>query len=394
MMPEREPIICPVCEAETVEHFAEIFQVPVFCNVLWTTRDEAVNVPRADLRLGFCRTCGHIHNSAFDPSLIEYTPAYENALDFSPRFRQYVDELSDHLLEKYHLYEKTIIEIGCGKGDFLRMLCRKGRSKGIGFDPSYELGLSAEGEADITIIQDLYTERDAHHEADFICCRHVLEHVQHPTGFMSLVRRTLGERRDSAVFFEVPNVRSILQDGAVWDLIYEHCSYFSSTSLAYLFRRCGFAVCDASEAFGGQYLCIEALPGKVEGRSHSGASELTKMTREIQAFARGHERKIEAWRLAIEEIGQSEQRAVIWGAGSKGVTLSNVLNAQEYVEHVVDINPRKQGMYVSGTGQQIMPPAFLQSYRPDVIILTNPIYEDEIRAHTRSLGLAPTFVTA
>ena len=48
----------------------------------------------------------------------------------------------------------------------------------------------------------------------------------------------------------------------------------------------------------------------------------------------------------------------MWGAGARGVTLLNMLNDSR-IEYAVDINPRKQGKYVPGTGQQIVEPTFL-----------------------------------
>jgi FlaA1/EpsC-like NDP-sugar epimerase len=88
------------------------------------------------------------------------------------------------------------------------------------------------------------------------------------------------------------------------------------------------------------------------------------------------------------------QRAVVWGAGSKGVTFLNALQARDPIGHVVDINPRKQGMYVAGTGQQIVAPEFLKEARPDVVIVMNPVYEDEIRRWVGELGLTPDLICA
>ncbi len=36
-------------------------------------------------------------------------------------------------------------------------------------------------------------------------------------------------------------------------------------------------------------------------------------------------------------------------------------------------------MYSAGTGQKIMGHEFLKSYQPDLVIVMNPIYMDEIR---------------
>ncbi len=72
----------------------------------------------------------------------------------------------------------------------------------------------------------------------------------------------------------------------------------------------------------------------------------------------------------------------------------NALETQDQIRYVVDINPRKQGMYLAGTGQQVVPPEFLRDDQPDVVIVMNPIYEDEIRQLTEDLGLTPEFMCA
>ena len=65
----------------------------------------------------------------------------------------------------------------------------------------------------------------------------------------------------------------------------------------------------------------------------------------------------------------------------------NILNTQDQIEYVVDINPRKHGMYVAGTGQKIVPPDYLCDYLPDVVVIMNPVYEKEIGQLIEGLGL-------
>ena len=64
--------------------------------------------------------------------------------------------------------------------------------------------------------------------------------------FIATIRRSIGERPDTVVFFQIPNARYVLCDVAFWDIYYEHCSYFTPGSLARLFRRSGFEVLDAA----------------------------------------------------------------------------------------------------------------------------------------------------
>jgi len=379
---------CPVCGNASVLDVVEIPRVPVHCNVLWPTRAEALAAPVADIRLGFCRGCGHTFNRAFDPALMAYSPRYENSLHFSPRFQEYAQSLAAHLIERYDLHGKDIIEIGCGKGEFLTLLCELGENRGVGFDPSYVPGEAGTASAaGFEVIQDFYSERYAAHRADLICCRHVLEHVADPQGFLRMVRRAIGGR-NTVVFFEVPNGRWTLRDLAVWDIIYEHCSYFSAHSLAELFGAAGLGVRDLREAFGGQYLCLEAVSGDAVTTERPPTRELEALAREAEDFADEYQRKVAQWDELLEEMTEAGRRVVVWGAGSKGVSFLNALGIREQSEYIVDLNPRKHGMHVAGTGQRIVPPEFLRTCRPDAIVVMNAIYEDEIRARIENLGIS------
>jgi hypothetical protein len=51
-------------------------------------------------------------------------------------------------------------------------------------------------------------------------------------------------------------------------------------------------------------------------------------------------------------------------------------------------------MYITGTGQQIVAPAFLQEYQPDVVIVMNPIYLAEIRQMLETLSVTAELVAA
>jgi len=389
-------ISCPISGSTDVQIFLEISEIPVLCNVLYSSKKEAIETTRGNLKLGYCEKSGHIYNFAFDPERISYTLGYENSLHHSPRFQKYAEALVGRLTDTYNLRNKKVIEIGCGNGEFLHMICEAGDNTGIGFDPSYEPEHSKkeEGDRPFRVIRDLYSEEYAHYEADFVCCRHVLEHIEDPLAFMQTVHEAV--RDDTIVFFEVPNVLYTLEEEAIWDLIYEHCSYFSSRSLVDLFQRTGFEVLRIDDAFNGQYLHIEATP-RMSTEAHRGRElELTReqLTADVKQFSRRFNDKVDRWKRVVDEIQARDQRAVVWGAGSKGVTILNILQVQDAIEYVVDINPTKQGKHVAGTGQRIVPPSFLQDYEPNVVIIMNSIYEEEIRSTVRELGLEPRFFNA
>lgn len=398
MTQQKKPSLetCPVCVSSRLEIFIEIPQVPVHCNVLWPTRDEALRAPRGDIRLAFCRACGHIFNIAFDSGHMEYTQDYENSLHFSPRFQKYAMSLAEGLINDYDLYNKDVIEIGCGKGDFLFMLSDLGGNRGIGFDPSYEHERTDNvSKNQITFIQNFYSERYANHNADIICCRHVLEHIQFPRDFLASIRRTISDRLDTVVFFEVPNVMFTLKDLGIWDLIYEHYSYFSTNSLKHIFISSGFKPINLKETFEGQFLCIDALSVENQEQSKNHYPDhFEKMTDYVAAFSDRYYSKVEQWKLELKSMENKGHRAVVWGGGSKGVTFLNTLKVQDQIEYVIDISSPKQGMYVAGTGQKIMPPEFLREYCPDTIVVMNPIYLEEIQQITKRITVTAELVTA
>lgn len=388
---------CTACGSRDIRTFVTIAQVPIHCNVLWPTREEAIGAPRGDIALTFCGTCGHVFNHSFDPALMEYTQAYENSLHFSPRFQQYADALAHRLVDRYGIRGKDVIDVGCGKGDFLAMVCEHGDNRGFGFDPSFvPEHISPERAARMTIVQDFYSSRYAGTRADLITCRHVLEHIQFPRGFVENVRQTVGSRMETIVFFEVPNAMYTLKDLGIWDLIYEHCSYFTAPSLREVFRSCGFAVKELHELYEGQFLGIDTVASAGVGAGLDPATpvEVQAIGGYVQAFADDYAAKVAHWNHRIEEWNRLGKRVAVWGGGSKGVTFLNVLRPGDTVSCMVDINPRKQGMFVSGTGHRVVCPESLVDIKPDVVVVMNPVYGEEIFRQLEAAGLDPEILIA
>ena len=125
--------ICHNCGAHGMSIFCEFRGVPVHSVLLMPTREAAVNYPRGDIVLGFCKTCGFISNVAFNPDMQEYSSRYEETQGFSPTFNTFHQNLASRLINRYNLHGKDIIEIGCGKGEFLTILCETGKNRGVGF---------------------------------------------------------------------------------------------------------------------------------------------------------------------------------------------------------------------------------------------------------------------
>jgi hypothetical protein len=209
-----------------------------------------------------------------------------------------------------------------------------------------------------------------------------------------MIRANIGDRSDMVVLFELPDVLRVLREVAFWDVYYEHCSYFSLGSLARLFRATGFEILDLSTAYDDQYLLIEARPSEIPNSAEPPGLENDgdQLRDGVGHFAAEYEKVKEKWSGEVSTLAAAGKKTVIWGAGSKGVAFLTHLGLHKDIEYAVDINPHKHGKYMAGTGQEIVSPEFLVTYRPDKVIVMNPIYTTEISDQLHGLGLTPDVV--
>lgn len=381
---------CFACGSPHTQVFYEIGDVPVHSCVLLDSREEALSFPRGEIRLAFCPACGFIQNEAFDPGLLDYSRDYEETQGFSPTFTAFARDLAARLVDRYDLHGGEVLEIGCGKGEFLQLLCEVGDNKGLGIDPSCRPERITGPAADrVEVILDHYSESYTHLTGDLICCRHTLEHIQPVAAFVGLVRRSAEHRPGCAVFFEVPDTLRVLRERAFWDIYYEHCSYFTPGSLTRLFRRCGYDVEEVGLDYDDQYLLLHARP---DGSSAPLPEEerVGALADEVARFGAAYRGELDRRRAELAELADGGHRVVLWGSGSKAVSLLTSLGVGREVAGVVDINPHRQGMFLPATGHRIIAPEALPAYEPDLVLAMNPIYLDEIRADLERLGVGAT----
>ena len=387
--------VCTACGSTDLDLFYKVDRVPVHSCLMVDTLAEALAFPKGDIELGFCNVCGFIQNVVFDPTPQNYSPAYEETQAFSPRFVRFLAEICDDQIEKFALkLGKTALEIGCGKGEFLVMLAERSGAAGIGIDPGYRPERTVSPAAErLSFIQDFYGPKYRHLQADHVSCRHTLEHIHKVRTFMELVRESIGDRPDVDVFFELPATERVLTEPAFWDIYYEHCSYFTLGSLARLFRRTGFDVTNLWTAYDDQYLMLEAKPvSGPTGPCLALEDDLAETTRQVARFKAMIGPELDRLRSRFQEWAAQGKRVALWGSGSKAVSLITTLKIAEIVAAVVDINPHKHGKFLAGCGNEIRSPTALQEIRPDVVVVVNPIYLEEVGADLASMGLRPEVV--
>lgn len=383
---------CPACGSTALTPFHQMKGIPALSCTIWDTVADAKSCPQGDIDLSLCQTCGLLINTAFEPKLLHYDEDYVASLHHSPLFGRYATDLAKDLIDRYDLHEKLVLEIGCGKGEFLKMMVELGNNRGAGFDPSYEAPPEGETDDRLSFVKEFYTEAHLDLKPDLVIARQLLEHVEQPFEFVSSLRRTIGDRRDTVVVFEVPNALDMLQRADLWDVIYEHPIYFTPQALERLMRSAGFEVRQVRPAYEGLFLIVEASPGADAPAKLDAVGHL--LEDDVAGFANAYTERQQRWKRQLDDIRSKDKRAVLWGAGARGDTFLNAIGIHDEIPMVVDLNPRKWGKHMAGTGQPIHSPEDLKAQPPDVVVISNEIYIDEIRGSLRDMGIEAEVLVA
>jgi Methyltransferase domain/C-methyltransferase C-terminal domain len=308
-------------------------------------------------------------------------------------FRSYADNLVDKLVSDYDIRGKTIVEIGSGRGEFLRRLCAAGSNRGIGFDTSTPIEGQDPEDPNVRYIRDYFSSSYSDVRADLIVCQQVLEHVENPKEFLTALNSTSTFRTESPIiYFEVPNGLYTAKQLGIWDLIYEHISYFTPTSLRRIFEDTGFTILEMGPAFGDQYLYVTAQALR---RGDASAVEASPIELETAAsFSKAFTDKLGHFRAWMDGHDAQLAQTFVWGAGSKGITFCNLIDPDGRLVGLIDKNGAKHGKYIAGTGLRVARFESIDAGRIANVVVMNPQYVQEIGRDLTRAGAAASLVLA
>jgi SAM-dependent methyltransferase len=383
---------CPACDGADLRPVIDLGRLPANGTRPFPTRAAALAEPAGRVRLVACGTCGFVFNAAFDPALVHVGPDLEETQAASPAFVRLQHDLAREMVARHGLAGGRILEIGCGKGEFLALLAETAGGSGEGFDPAFVPGRAGPGEARIRVHRRFFDAADAAAaRADVVVCRMTLEHAADPARLVDLARDA-ATATGATVIFTVPEALHLLRAGNPFEAHHEHAGYFTPGSLARLFRRRGLTVTDIRILHGGQCLLVEARPGGTGGATLPVEEPPDATMDAAMGFAAAAARTIDRWRARIAGWRAAGGGVVLWGAGSRATTLVNLLQAGPEVSAVVDANPRRDGTFVAGTGHPVVAPHRLPTLRPRLAVVLNPVYRDEVGGMLAGVGLGSTAV--
>jgi hypothetical protein len=334
------------------------------------SEEAAISAIKLPMTFKMCGICGHVFNVDFQYAQVPYEGDSNRMYNAGPLWQEHMKGLINHLIENVEVWKDgQVIDIGCGDGQFLRMLKEAyPAARCVGYEP----GVDARKQNPFTVVQDYFIpERDLRrHNPSILLCRHVLEHLENPREFIAQIAYWSGVYGIEPIFVaEVPCIDTSLEVGRLSDFLYEHVSNFTMESLAALFMGSGFELLEIKRCYG-----EEVLVGVFKPRTTA-----IRHTRTLaDTFTQKARDSVERVKEQLNAMKHS-QPVVLWGGTGKSAAFINnhKLDAARFPV-VVDSDSAKWGKFVPGTGQMIQNPGKVVWQNNTVIVITTPWRADDI----------------
>lgn len=265
-----------------------------------------------------------------------------------------------HFIEFASLEGKKIIEVGCGRGEFLGMLLDF-PVEGYGTEHKKDLVEIAK-KAGLRVDEDFPESEDhifKNGPFDAFMSFNFLEHQPQPRTYLKAIYNNLcGEGYG---LITVPSFEYIMEQNSFYEIIPDHIAYYSFESLTHLLNICGFEVLEKEMVNRDTISMIvkkRKLPdiGGIISKKNDIATEVVET---VKKYAK-------AGKIAI------------WGASHQGFTLCATTGIADYVDCIIDSAPFKQGKYAPASHIPIISPDEARNRKLEAIIIVAPGYTNEI----------------
>ena len=310
-----------------------------------------------------CMGCGLVQ---FDCEPVDYYRDVIRAGGFSKTMVELRRYQYKHLIDSYHLEGKKFIEVGCGQGEFLKVLSEfPVEVHGIEHDPHLVELARAQG-LDVT---EGFTETEDTRFAgglyDAFLSFNFLEHQPDPSTMLQAIYRNLED--DAMGLITVPSFEYIMDHNSYYELIRDHLAYYTFETLTPLLERNGFQVEEC------EVINRDTLSVIVRKRPQMDTENLLECYVNLKREMETYMKYLDAW----------DKKVAIWGASHQGFTLAATTKLGEKARYIIDSAPFKQGKFAPASHLPIVGPDHFHEHPVDAIIITAPGYTDEIAASIR-----------
>lgn len=332
------------------------------------------------LKLCQCEACGLVQ---FDCEPVSYYKDVIRAGGFSTTMTELRRVQYGHLIDTYHLEGRRFLEVGCGQGEFLKVL-KEFPVHAFGMEHKAEL-VKLAADKGLTVWQEFPEAADQvfaggrQGKFDVFLSFNFLEHQPHPEVMLQAICRNLAE--DGMGLVTVPSLEYILEKGSYYELIRDHIAYYSFGTLRGLLERNGFQVLEQ------EMINRDTLSMVVKKVSLDSVLVQNAAVQEL-AIPEGRisvEPLIEGYRMVrgetdalLEELKEKGKTIAIWGASHQGFTLAATTNLKDHVKYIIDSAPFKQGRFAPASHLPILSPEDALKQPVDAVLIVAPGYTDEI----------------
>ncbi len=311
----------------------------------------------ADLRILQCEACGLVQA---DCAPVSYWREVIRATAFSPQMRIFRQAFLNDFVQAHQLAGKSVLEIGCGRGEYLSLLSEAGMMPvGTEFGVANSAAARAAGHTVIETFPDNPSVTLDGAPFSAFASFNFMEHWPDPSQVLRAIVHNMSD--DCVGLIEVPNFDMILAKHLFSEFIADHLSYFTADSLKLVLNMNGFEVVSCQSIWHDYILSAivrKRHPAKVEPFAAHRAHLQTSVDSFLKSCA--------------------GQGVALWGAGHQALATVSLLGLQDKIAYVVDSAPFKQGRYTPASHLPIHAPDHLRSEPVGSVLVMAAGFSDEI----------------
>jgi SAM-dependent methyltransferase len=314
-----------------------------------------------DLEVCQCMGCGLVQLSN---APVPYYKEVIRAAAYSQEMKEFRIKQFEELVQKYSLKNKKIIEVGCGKGEYLSLMALAGMDAyGIEYAPESVKECRKENLQVFEGYLESKEDKISDELFDGFFILNFFEHLPEPNGALAAISANLTE--DGIGLIEVPNFDMILKNNLFSEFINDHLFYFTKETLVSTLTQNGFEIIEANEVWHDYIISI-----------------VVRKRRKVEiAQFYNHQKKLE--KELHQYINRFEDKKVaIWGAGHQALAIISLtkLHKSDKIKYVIDDAPFKQGKYTPASHLPIVAATQICSDPVSAIIVMGASYSCEIAA--------------
>lgn len=329
-----------------------------------------------------------------------FNPDYVYFSSYSDSWLQHARRYCDMMVERFDFGPRhQVIEVASNDGYLLRWFKERGIPV-IGIEPTVgtaEAARKNHGIESFSVFLGTETAKEIvaqGRQADLLIGNNVLAHVPDINDFIGGLKILL--KRNGILTMEFPHLLQLMRHNEFDTIYHEHFSYLSFMTVEIMFAHHGLTLFDVEElpTHGGSLRIFARhsevnSPAVTERVAAMKKKEINFGLNQIETYENfGEQVKATKRKLlrALVDLKNAGKRIAGYGSPAKGNTLLNYCGLRtDFIDYVVDRNPKKQGLFTPGTHIPIFAPERMFETKPDYVLILPWNIKEEIMEQMKGI---------